>query len=111
MAKIDILSQIDIYSRSLDRDWLKNLKYFGLKYNKIGSKSFYFKPAYTHAWLHLDIEPPQKQASRFFLTKLSRNLSWTHVSGVGQQIWVWGSSGRQYKITMEKVKNSNKQKI
>ena len=47
----------------------------------------------------------------FFFTKLSRNLSWTHVSGVGQQIWVWGSTGRQYKITREKVKNSNKLKI
>ena len=50
-----------------------------------------------------------RQAANFF-TKLSRNISWTHASGVGQQIWiwVWGSSGRLYKITREKVKNSNK---
>ena len=47
---------------------------------------------------------------------LSSNLSWTQMSSVEQQNWVWGSSGSRYKIgrykiTREKMKNGNKQKI
>ena len=39
VAKIVTLSQIDNYLRGLERIWLKNIKYFGLKYGNVGSNT------------------------------------------------------------------------
>ena len=55
--------------------------------------------------------PPQTRQAANFFTKLSGNLSWTYMSGVEHQNWVWGSSGNWYKIVRGKCENGNKQNL